>query len=142
LTISHIDHLTVFVSDLDVSMRWYSEALGFHIAYSGTLGTGLYGGFIDVGATMLNLIARPDLGPLISEQHVAFRVGDLDRVVAALGAKGVEFDQDGPEVLPEGYIAGQRYIECRDPDGIRLEFVERSESYLESHSQQFTVEVP
>jgi len=134
MRIDQIDHVSLFVSDLDRSLVFYTEVLGFGLAYRGSLGTGLHGAFVDIGTTMINLLEGPDLGPLIAEQHIGFAVDDLDALQSALQERGVVFDQPAPEILPEGYVTGQRFLDLRDPDGIRLELVERDALYKAEHA--------
>jgi catechol 2,3-dioxygenase-like lactoylglutathione lyase family enzyme len=53
---------------------------------------------------------------------VMFRVDDLDRARRTLQEKGVEFDEHSGEV--EGFV---RFATFRDPDGNRVELIERIE---------------
>jgi lactoylglutathione lyase len=53
--------------------------------------------------------------------HIALTVDDLDRVLGELGEKGIE-----PEKPPYQVRAGgSRICFVRDPDGYRIELIER-----------------
>lgn len=132
VAIYHIDHVSLYVSDLDRSLSWYEQVLGLERAYVGSLGDGLYGAFLVVGDTMINVLQNSQPERDLAEQHLAFSVFDIDGMVRKLRALDVVFDFPEPVVLEEGYIAGQRYINFRDPDGVRLELVERSPAFITS----------
>jgi lactoylglutathione lyase len=55
--------------------------------------------------------------------HIAVTVGDLDGTLAALGAKGIEPEKP-PYSVREG---GSRLCFVRDPDGYRIELIERGD---------------
>lgn len=57
----------------------------------------------------------------VLRQHFAFRVPDLDRAIATLGARGVNVVL-GPLVLER---VGLRFCLLRDPNGVLLELVQR-----------------
>jgi lactoylglutathione lyase len=123
--ITRIDHAAIYVSDLERSARWYRDALEVPLAFLGDLGDGEMAAFLDVGDTILALFQNRDPSRNLAEQHVAFAVLDVDAVWQQLKAKGVLFDWEPPINLPSGYVPGQRYIDFRDPDGVRLELVQR-----------------
>jgi catechol 2,3-dioxygenase-like lactoylglutathione lyase family enzyme len=60
----------------------------------------------------------------LTEQHFAFAVDSADETYADLVRRGYQ-PVEAPVDLPAGYIAGQRYFDLLDPDGVRIEFVER-----------------
>lgn len=124
MLVRRIDHTAVYVSDLERSIAWYSAAFGLTCAYSGDTGGGVQGAFFDVGDTILAMLLAADGTRDLSEQHFAFAVDDVDAVYAALTARGYQFAL-APIDLPEGYIAGQRYCDILDPDGVRVELVHR-----------------
>lgn len=59
----------------------------------------------------------------IGGHHIAFKVADLDRVLASGPKLGLRF-MAGPIAIEEGPAAGQRIIYALDPWGNQLEFVE------------------
>ena len=59
----------------------------------------------------------------IGGHHIAFKVTDLDQVLAKGAALGLRF-MAGPIAIEEGPAAGQRIIYALDPWGNQLELVE------------------
>jgi catechol 2,3-dioxygenase-like lactoylglutathione lyase family enzyme len=122
--IRRIDHTAVYVSDLDRSIDWYEQAFGLSSAYKGDTGGGEPGAFFDVGDTILAMLVTHDPSRILAEQHFAFAVENADAAYADLLARGYS-PVEAPVDLPAGYIAGQRYFDILDPDGVRIELVER-----------------
>jgi catechol 2,3-dioxygenase-like lactoylglutathione lyase family enzyme len=122
--VRRIDHTAVYVSDLDTSIAWYEAALGLKHAYKGDTGGGEPGAFFDVGDTILAMLLSHDPSRNLAEQHFAFAVDSADAAYEDLITRGYK-PVFTPEDLPSGYIAGQRYFDILDPDGVRIEFVER-----------------
>jgi len=120
-----IDHTAVFVRDLDRSIAWYEDVLGLTCAYRGDTGNNIPGAFFDVGDTILAMLQTADAARDLSEQHFAFAVDSADATYADLVARG-HVPVAKPEDLPAGYIVGQRAFDILDPDGVRIEFVQRA----------------
>ena len=59
--------------------------------------------------------------------HVAYDVTDLDAILEAAAAHGVE-PINPPAAVDKGPNAGLRVVYSRDPDGITIEFIERPAS--------------
>lgn len=61
--------------------------------------------------------------------HVALAVPDMDRALAALQAVGLGLDADvtpnGPQLVPEFWGAGLRFVYLAGPEGARIELCER-----------------
>ncbi len=133
MIVRRIDHTAVYVSDLERSIDWYSRAFGLTCAYSGDTGGGVLGAFFDVGDTILALLLATNPTRDLSEQHFAFAVDSVDAAYADLRARGYSFALD-PIDLPEGYIAGQRYCDILDPDGVRVELVQRANVTINPHT--------
>jgi len=124
MLVRRIDHTAIYVSDLDRSVGWYSRTFGLTCAYQGDTGGGVQGAFFDVGDTILAVLQSESPTHDLSEQHFAFAVDEVDAAYADLRSRGYTFELD-PLDLPEGYIAGQRYCDLLDPDGVRVELVQR-----------------
>ena len=57
--------------------------------------------------------------------HIALAVSDLDGTLAALADQGI--DPEKPPYRPGGRTTGSRIAFVRDPDGYRVELVERGD---------------
>jgi lactoylglutathione lyase len=57
--------------------------------------------------------------------HIALAVADLDGTLAALAESGIEPEK--PPYRPGGRTTGSRIAFVRDPDGYRIELVERGD---------------
>lgn len=122
---SGIHHLTIRVSDLEASRRFYEDTVGVETAAPEE---GLF--LFQSGNTVV--VFRPPLegtlpGDRFSEyrigfDHLAFAVEDrteLERLVERLQAAGVE--TAGIEVEP-GLGLNKEYVCFRDLDNVQLEF--------------------
>jgi lactoylglutathione lyase len=123
-----IEHLAVWVEDLEAMLAFYTEWLG---GASGDLyenpATGLRSYFVSFGGgARLELMSRPGLappaaGPCLGYAHLAFRLGSrdaVDAVVAALRRGGVTVES-GPRVTGDGYYEAV----VLDPERNRVELV-------------------
>lgn len=132
-------HLALSVRDLDESIGWYRDHLGFELVFSMYLGQHQRRmAFIRHGSFDLELMQHDRSLPMPEERrdphedaitqgvkHVAFLVDDLEAQVARLAAEGVEI-ANAPRVM-ENLEHGVREKICfiRDPNGIPLELIER-----------------
>jgi glutathione S-transferase fosA5 len=109
-TISGLNHLTLAVSDLDRSIQFYSELLGFTVRMRGTSSA-----YLEAGTLWLALVLDVHIrsGPLPEYSHAAFSVASADLPIVArrLTSAGVQCWQDAR--------ADSFYF--LDPDGHKLE---------------------
>jgi catechol 2,3-dioxygenase len=121
--ITKIGHVVLNVTDLERSVRFYTEVLGFRISdvYPEAM---MPGGMVFLrcnpdhhGIALVGGMPQPSHSAEL--HHVAFEVSSLDEVILArnrLRAQGVPIDFEGRR------RAGvQIAVEFRDPDGHRLE---------------------
>ena len=139
------NHTSFTVSDLDRSVAFFTEALGFALLHRGPRDPAMIGRVVGVpGADIevayvqgpghrLELIeykAPADRGRVESRPcdagfaHVAFDVDDIDAALAAAAAHGVT-PLSEPQDLRTGPNAGGRVVYTRDPDGVTVEFIQR-----------------
>jgi glyoxylase I family protein len=117
-----IDHVEIISGNLERSIRFYQEILGFGfkermISSSPEIEEIA---FLTLGDTMLELLAfrnaaPPLKSPLVGFRTMAIEVDDMDRAIEYLKAKGVE-------VSKEPVTRGRsKRAEIRDPDGLMIE---------------------
>jgi len=121
-------HTCYRVLDLDRSIDFYQNKLGLELARRVPIGDDATNAFFAVPGDpepRLELTLNHDqTGPYelgTGYSHVAFAVEDLDALAEKLeAAGGVEF-----ESKPHAMGSGTRIFFDRDPDGYRIEFIER-----------------
>ena len=140
--INNIRHTGVVVSDVDKSLEFYCDLLGFAVEKD----LDEHGNYLDLFLGMqdvrvrtikLSLKGRVSLELLsfadpykregsalelnnIGCTHIAMTVADLDRLYSQLSEKGVQFNNP-PAVSEDGRA---KVAFCQDPDGTYLELVE------------------
>lgn len=139
--IKAIRHTGIVVSDLDKSLYFYRDLLGFKL-FKENLESGNY---IDSVLSLKNISVKtvkmkaPDGNMIellyfkshpkkpgnmditgIGCSHMAFTVDDIKKEYERLLEEGVEFNS-APRISPDGYA---KVAFCRDPDGVWIELVE------------------
>ncbi len=139
--IKDIRHTGIVVADLEASLYFYRDLLGFHV----TKQMEEAGDYIDNISSLRNVkvttvkMTSPS-GQMIellkyhshpAEQkmrkiceigisHIAFTVDNLDIEYERLKAKGIQFNSP-PQLSPDGYA---KVTFCRAPEGTLIELVE------------------
>ena len=138
------DHTGITVTDLERSLAFWRDVLGFQLSHrphqSGKLAseiTGVPGAEISIAVLkgyghkieLLEYLAPSDrtrsaLRPCdVGSVHVAFTVDDLDALLERIAASGWHA-AGSPQTLQSGPNAGKRVVYVRDPDGTTIEFME------------------
>jgi lactoylglutathione lyase len=119
---SQLDHVSMMVSDLETTARFFIDVLGFTEIENGTGVPGIR--WFGISGSEALHITQGDMTQtrVKKNNHFALRVDDLNTAIAELDAKGVRwFDWMGVEgsVLnrPDGF--SQIYVEA--PDGYWVE---------------------
>ena len=115
-----LDHVGIYVKDLERSMKFYSELFGFPEHSKVNLGTTKIA-FLDMGGSLLEIVQRaePPEAPSGSWSHLAYTTDDFDDMVSRLREKGLE--------LREMTLGdGSRIVFFKDPDGHDVEIDEKA----------------
>ena len=142
------DHTGITVSNLERSLAFWRDVLGFEFSHTahqkGELAreiTGVEGAEIKLAVLrapgghkieLLEYLApaerkRATLRPCdVGSVHVAMLVNDLDAVLAQIAASGWEA-AGKPQTLNTGPNAGKRVVYVRDPDGTTIELMQPPE---------------
>ena len=144
--IKSVHHVSYTVSDMDRSLRFYEEGLGFE-RYSDRTVEGslqeIITGIKNAKARIVHLkghgqglelfqyfapeerldrAVRPcDVG----SSHMCFQVSDIDDIVRYLKGIGADFLSE-PQTVEAGPNAGNRFCYFLDPDGIPMELTQRA----------------
>ncbi len=115
-----LDHVGIYVKDLERSLKFYSELFGFPEHSRLNLGTTNIA-FLDLGGSLLEIVQRaePPEAPSGSWSHLAYTTDDFDGMVSRLREKGLE--------LREMTLGdGSRIVFFKDPDGHDVEIDEKA----------------
>ena len=125
-----IDHIELMPSDLERSLKFYTEILGFKIAMRfKPVNVPIEEiVFIELGGTQIELFsckgqaAPPSKGEQwqVGLRRIGLLVEDMDKAVEYLRSKGVEISSD-PRTTEEDL----KIAEFKDPDGVAIELIER-----------------
>ncbi|MEV4037839.1 VOC family protein [Streptomyces umbrinus] len=124
-TALRIGHTGLNVTDLDRSLAFYRDVLGFTVIAEGKEEDRRYAFLGEDGRPVLTLWQQADHGYAATGaglHHLALEVDTVEQVRAyetALRARGVEFAHEGVVAHREGAASGGIFF--HDPDGTRLE---------------------
>ena len=130
MPISGLFHIGIYTKDMDKSVGFYTEILGFNQEWRGIVDhpTGkVEAAVMRLGDCIIELVRPVDLsrvsniaGPI---QHLCLKVFELERVMGELSARGIAFSQEGVEVIPT-FMKGIRHAFLYGPSGERIELAE------------------
>ena len=119
-------HIAVICSDYAKAKEFYIDKLGFVLEKEFYRpANNDYLRMLRLGETVIELFIRPDAPARVNNpeamglRHLAFRVEDIEPVVAWLNENGIE-----TEPVREDPYNGGRFTFFRDPDGLPLELHE------------------
>lgn len=138
------DHTGITVSNLEQSLAFWRDVLGFELSHrahhTGELAsqaTGVPSAEISIAVLkapghkieLLEYLAPADRKIVdlrscdVGSVHVAFTVDNLDAVLDSIAASGWKA-VGKPQTLKSGPNAGKRVVYVRDPDGTTIEFMQ------------------
>ena len=119
-------HIAVICSDYAKAKEFYIDKLGFTLEKEFYRpASNDYLRMLRLGETVIELFIRPDAPARVNNpeamglRHLAFRVDDIEPVVAWLNENGIE-----TEPVREDPYNGGRFTFFKDPDGLPLELHE------------------
>jgi len=137
-------HVGICVSDLDRSLRFYCEGLGFEVVQSHTVGdefgelmelhpVALESRFLRRDGMSIELlcfaspghVGEPVRRPMnqLGLTHLSMRVDDVEEVASAITALGGSVIRRTRTTFgPVG--TGLDFLYCTDPDGVRIELMD------------------
>lgn len=137
-------HFGICVSDLEQSLRFYCEGLGFERAESHQIGpefarlmdlpdVSVTSQFIRRGPTAIELLAFREPAPTgdrkrrpvhqLGLTHLSFRVHDVAAAATRLAALGGTVVESSRTTIDLGGAALE-FVYCTDPDGVRVELMD------------------
>ena len=93
MPITRLNHAVLYVRDVERSVRFYTDVLGFR-PRTDRPDFGFGGAWLDAGPQQVHLIEAPP--PPNVGQHFAVQVEDLASVITELRAAGVEVSDASP----------------------------------------------
>jgi catechol 2,3-dioxygenase-like lactoylglutathione lyase family enzyme len=125
--IKAIDHIELIVRDVDAHIELF-EKLGFNVLTR----TDHHGGAAELQLPGENqpIIEIHEVSgeEVIGINHIALRVDDAAEAYEKLSADGIPFTR-GPKLIP---VTGRTTVELRDPDGWRIQLVDKTRAAPES----------
>lgn len=143
-TVTAVDHTGLTVSDIDRSIAFWTEVMGFEVRRRGHLAgdfaaqvTGVEGADISTAIIAapghtIELLQYTSPGVATDElrspatpgtKHLAFTVDDIAAVHERLADHGW-FTRGSVQTMTEGPRAGTKFLYLHDDDGLTLEFIE------------------
>jgi len=113
------------VSDMDQTIAFYRDVLGFEVLERKVSPRGSHLAFLSVpnSQELIELCSFPTSGPVQVQEdlvHLAFEVDHLDPTIDELTAKNIPIT-DGPTETS----SGSRFIFIDAPDGYEIELIQR-----------------
>ncbi|TNB46218.1 bleomycin resistance protein [Martelella lutilitoris] len=134
IALSGLHHVGATVTNLDASIAWYRETLGFELLSSYGW-PGVRAAFIGRGDIRLELFQNDEAAPMTDERrqpdtnlriggigHIALAVADLEEAVADLQGRHVKIVSP-PREVPDG--SGSRFAFIHDNEGMLVELFEQ-----------------
>jgi catechol 2,3-dioxygenase-like lactoylglutathione lyase family enzyme len=120
LKITHIDHCSIIITDVERSRRFYADVLGLkEIAKPRTFNFVVL--WFELPNQQLHLLLK-DRADIISPRHSALRVADVNAARMYFHERGIAIQETTP-------IPGADRFFVADPDGNRIEIIQWYRAY-------------
>lgn len=128
--INGLYHVAVYTNDIEESLEFYKNILGFKDEWYGTVNhtTGLIkAAIIKLGSFSLELVSPADPGRVSNNagpiQHIAFQVKGIESVMRKLNEKCIVIAEDGCTEL-HAFNKAMKHCFIYGPSNERIEIVE------------------
>jgi lactoylglutathione lyase len=127
MAVKKMDHVGVFVNNLDTSLTFYQEVVGMELKDKFSIANGsvtlAFLGFNGSDETELELVfgSNSNLPPEGKVNHIAFLVDDIEEEFHRLKGLDASFISEEVVTLPNGY----RNFFVHGPDDEKVEFFQR-----------------
>jgi len=128
-----IDHVAIVVKDLDATLRFYTETLGFREVFREVVyDQGVETVGLQAGDSFVELLLPLDEGSAIARyrgesaaklHHTAYRVDDLAAKLAQLKTAGVRLIDEHPRRGARGSLIA--FLHPKATDGVLIELCQR-----------------
>ncbi|MDF2926171.1 MAG: Glyoxalase/bleomycin resistance protein/dioxygenase [Paenibacillaceae bacterium] len=112
---------TIAVNNMEESLEFYQGIVGLSVSSKIALGPGAEIAFLGEGETKVELICDPNLEVpgRLEGISMGFEVDSLDEKLQFVQSKGLAID--GGPFQPNPHV---KFFYVRDPNGVRIQFVE------------------
>jgi methylmalonyl-CoA epimerase len=124
-----IDHVAIVVKDLDATLRFYTQTLGFKEVYREVIyDQGIEAVGLEAGGSFIELLLPLDEGSAIARyrgeaasrlHHTAYRVADVEGKLSELKAKGVRLIDERPRKGAHGNLIA--FLHPKATGGVLIE---------------------
>lgn len=118
-----LGHIGLPVNDLEASIKWYQEVLGFELIGAFETPDGVQARFLK-GNDVVYEIYRPleDVSAPGKVDHICFESKDIEADYAYCAAQGYKFEEEGIQKIDTFWNKGVRYFKIMSPCGEPIEF--------------------
>lgn len=116
-------HIGLAVNDIESSVRWYIDVLGFELIGSFTATDGAPVRFLKSGDIVYEIFQPPGGAAAPGKiDHFCFESTDIEADYAYCAAQGYTFEEEGIQSIPTFWEKGIRYFKIMSPTGEAVEF--------------------
>ena len=110
---------TISAADFEKSLQFYTEIIGLPVTRRMAAGPGVEIAFLGEGETKVEIIGGRKEPAEKEGISLGFEVASLDETMDFIKGKGIPVD--GGPFQPNPHV---RFFYVRDPDGVKIQFVE------------------
>lgn len=116
-------HIGLAVNDIEASVRWYTDVLGFEVIGSFVCPDGVPAQFLKSGDIVYEIFQpnEPVAAPGKID-HFCLESADIEADYAYCVSQGYTFEEEGIQSIPTFWENGIRYFKIMSPTGEAVEF--------------------